>query len=230
MRRQPGRSPEEGTSLSTADALRRTVSGRRRGRRRRGGSLFAAAAGSPAVPPSSSPPSSPSSDGPRAFGTGGTANAPAGVLLSGLVSMGSGHLRLNDPRRTSIGQDSSARTAHGITPRSEETAFDWIPVVKAHAALNDSGRIEADRYGRDKLYIYRVKHDALDEAIDNGERLSYSRQCDRRCAIPGERLLLVLCLDTSLTILCHRGAQFGQVVRAARIFRTSFAIELVHEE
>lgn len=96
MRRQPGRSPEEGTSLSTAYVRRRTVSGRRRGRGRRRGSLFAASAGSSAVPPSSPPPSPPSSDGSRTSGTGGTANAPAGVHLSGLVSVGTGHLRLNN--------------------------------------------------------------------------------------------------------------------------------------
>lgn len=96
MRRQPGRSPEEGSSLSTADARRRrTVTGRRRGRRRRGGSLFAASAGSSAVPPSSPPPSPPSSDGPSASGTGGTANAPAGVHLSGVVTVDAGHMRLN---------------------------------------------------------------------------------------------------------------------------------------
>lgn len=104
MRRQPGRSPEEGTSLSTAYARRRPVPGRRRGRGRRRGSLFAASAGSSAVPPPSSPPPSPpSSDGSRTSGTGGTANAPAGVHLSGLVSVGTGHLRLNNlnPRWTS---------------------------------------------------------------------------------------------------------------------------------
>ncbi|CAD1474071.1 unnamed protein product, partial [Heterotrigona itama] len=101
MRWQPGRSPEEGTSLSAADAGRRTVTGRRCGRRCRRGSLFAASAGSSAVPPSSPPPSPSSSDGTRTSGTGGTANAPAGVHLPGVVSVGTGHLRLNNqPRST----------------------------------------------------------------------------------------------------------------------------------
>lgn len=96
MRWQPGRSPEEGATLSTADApSRRTfATGRRRGRRRRGGSLFAASAGSSALSPL--PPSSPSSpDGTRASGSGGPAIAPASSQLSGLVALGPRYLRLN---------------------------------------------------------------------------------------------------------------------------------------
>lgn len=93
MRRQPGRSPEEGATLSAADAPRRTfATGRRCGRRRRDGSLFAASAGSSALSPLS--PSPPSSDGTRASGSGGPAIASASVQLSGLVALGPGYLRL----------------------------------------------------------------------------------------------------------------------------------------
>jgi len=93
MRRQPGRSPEEGATLSAADAPRRTfATGRRRGRRRWDGPLFAASAGSSALSPLS--PSPPSSDGTRASGSGGPAIAPASVQLSGLVALGPGYLRL----------------------------------------------------------------------------------------------------------------------------------------
>lgn len=101
MRRQPGRSPEEGASLSAADAPRRTfASGRCSGRRRRSGSLFAASAGSSAL--SSVSPSPPSPDGTRASGSGGSAIAPPDVQLSGLVVLGSGYLRL-DPLSAVIG-------------------------------------------------------------------------------------------------------------------------------
>lgn len=96
MRRQPGRSPEKGATLSAADAPRRTfASGRRSGRRRRGGSLFAASAGSSALSPI--PPSPPSPDGTRASRSGGSAIASPGVQLPRLVLLGSGYLRLNPP-------------------------------------------------------------------------------------------------------------------------------------
>lgn len=101
MRWQPGRSPEEGATFSAADAPRRRTlaSGRCRGRRRWSGSLFAASAGSSALSPlPSSPPSS--SDGTCASESSGSAVAPAGVRLSGLVALDPGYLRLKPPRRS----------------------------------------------------------------------------------------------------------------------------------
>jgi len=94
MRGQPGRSPEEGATLSAADDHRRTfTTGRCCGRCRWSGSLFAASAGSSTLSPL--PPPSPSSDGTRASESG-AALAPAGIQLSaGLVALGPGYLRLN---------------------------------------------------------------------------------------------------------------------------------------
>lgn len=111
MRRQPGRSPEEGAAFSAADASRRRTlaSGRCRGRRRRSGSLFAASAGSSALPPLSSPSSPPSSDGTCAFESGGPAIAPAGFRLSRLVALDSGYLRLKLLHRSRIESQRTSR-------------------------------------------------------------------------------------------------------------------------
>lgn len=149
MRWQPGRSPEEGTSLSAADARRRTIAGRCRGRRCRRGSLFAASAGSSAVPPSSPPPSPSSSDGTRTSWTGGTANTPAGVHLSGLVSVGTGHLWLNNyPRWLILSRCQARFLAERILALVSNAAASLLPL-----SVPSSSSIRRWKKGRMEYYI-----------------------------------------------------------------------------
>lgn len=82
MRGQPGRSPEKGSTDSTADARCHgpTAADWSRGRWRWSGSLFAASAGSSTLPPSSPSPS----NGPHAFRNSRSLTSTS-IRLSGLV-------------------------------------------------------------------------------------------------------------------------------------------------
>lgn len=170
MRWQPGRSPEEGTSLSTADARRRTVSGRCRGRRRRRGSLFAASAGSSAVPPSSPPPSPSPSDGTRTSWTGGTANAPAGVHLSGLVSVGTGHLRLNCPGASTLGVSPSSPGS--TNPRHGSSTAAGLPLCSVVGKQSEIPREENAKRTQQVLAISRTTGTTTTMIIDCVTRLA----------------------------------------------------------